>query len=378
MNAPDVCILGTGPVAASLALALARQGISSALTTAPPGASSAPPPEDVRTYALNAGSVALLRALRVWDALPVDAATAVDAMRIQGDAGGTLEFSAWQQRESALAWIVDAQALDTSLAQALLYAPHVQRVAQPVDAPLQAICEGKNSAARAAHGVNFKREAYGHSALAARIVSDAPHQGVAHQWFRNPDILALLPFDRPVSGSSFGLVWSMPHEDAVAHAVLDPEAFEATLNGACGAAAGTLRLGSARLVWPLAAAQAEPCCGPGWVLLGDAAHQVHPLAGQGLNLGLADVSSLARILGQARREEAWRSLGDERLLRRHVRERAWHVRSVSGVSDGLWQLFSRTEDPVRTLRNQGMSLLNKMPSLKRWLVTQAMASDTHA
>jgi 2-polyprenyl-6-methoxyphenol hydroxylase-like FAD-dependent oxidoreductase len=365
----DVCVLGTGPVGASLALALARRGLRVALQGATARPAGSP---DLRAYALNAASVRLLDELRVWGALPADARTPVHDMRIAGDRGGQLHFSAWQQCVGELAWIVDAAALDEALAQALRYAPHVERVDAPVPAALRAICEGRDSATRAALGVHYARQPYAHHAVAARLVSDRPHDGVAWQWFRAPDVLALLPFDRPEAGHSFGLVWSQPAAQAAQWCEAAPEAFEAALNDATQGSAGTLRLASARMAWPLVSAQAEPWCGDGWVLLGDAAHAVHPLAGQGLNLGLADVSCLAQVLDEARRAAPWRSLGDARTLRRYARERRLPTQAMSHMVDGLWQLFSRDEAALASLRNEGMTLLDRLSPLKRWLAGQAL------
>ena len=135
--------------------------------------------------------------------------------------------------------------------------------------------------------------------------------------------------------------------------------------------AGSLRLASERAAWPLTLARAEQVCGPGWVLLGDAAHVVHPLAGQGLNLGLADVRALAGVM--ADREE-WRSLGDERLLRRYARLRDAPTRAMGQLTDGLLHLFASESPAVRELRNRGLTLLNRLSPLKRLLAARALDS----
>jgi 2-polyprenyl-6-methoxyphenol hydroxylase-like FAD-dependent oxidoreductase len=368
----DVCIRGNGAVGLSLALALARQGLRVGLVGQAPATTPAVP--DVRAYALNAASRRLLTDLRVWDALPADAVTAVDEMRIAGDApGGQLAFSAWQQGVEALAWIVDAAALETTLLTAARFAPHLTMLADgdaSVDAAaLTVLAEGKASASRAALGVTFERQAYGHTALAARLVADQPHGNVARQWFRAPDVLALLPFDRPEPTRSFGLVWSLPAERAAELQAASPAELEGALAEATGGAAGALRLASPVAAWPLAIAHADRLCGPGWVLVGDAAHQVHPLAGQGLNLGLADVASLARVIAA---REPWRTLGDEILLRRQVRERAGATRAMGWVTDGLLHLFANPQPLARELRNRGMGLLNQLAPIKRFLTQRAL------
>ncbi|MEO3693266.1 FAD-dependent monooxygenase [Roseateles paludis] len=362
----DVLIRGAGAVGSSLALALSAQGLSVALL----GREEAPRGPDVRTYALNASAVSLLRELRVWDALPPEAIAPVYDMWVAGDApGARLDFSAWQQGVSELAFIVDAGALDEQLAAALRFAPRVTRVREPVSARLTALCEGRDSASRQARGVEFAAKAYGHHGVAARLASDQPHQGVARQWFRAPDVLALLPFNRPEPGASHGLVWSVPAERAEALLAMPPEDFERELNDATQGSAGRLQLGSERAAWPLMLAAASEVSGEGWVLLGDAAHLVHPLAGQGLNLGLADVACLARVLAA---REPWRGLGDARLLRRFARERYLPNLAMGQLTDALQRLFASDAGLVREARNRGLTALNHLPPLKRWLTQRAL------
>lgn len=367
MKPHDVCVRGAGIVGRCLALSLARLGLRVALVAD----TATPRGDDVRAYALNAASVGLLRELKVWDALPAGAATPVHEMHIEGDASGVLEFSAWQQQVTELAWIVDAALLEQALAAAVRYAPHVTTVAAPVDAALTAVCEGKASSVRETLGVSFERHDYGHRAVAARLATTVPHRHVARQWFRSPDILALLPFDAPVAGHGYALVWSVPEARANDLMALDGPSFEAALNEATGGDAGALSLTAERASWPLMLARASAWSGPGWVLLGDAAHVVHPLAGQGLNLGLGDVVALTRVIAS---REVWRPVGDARLLRRYERARDLPTRAMGRLTDGLWHVFAGNPAPLRELRNRGMGLVNQLPVLKRWLTAHALES----
>ena len=272
----DICVSGDGAVARVLALLLSGQGWRVAWAGQKDTPGHAGP--DVRTYALNARSIELLTRLRVWSQLQ-RFASPVHEMHVRGDEGGTLSFSAWQQRVTELAWIVDAAELERLLGEALRFAHHVTvlpadaiKLGQaPVSAALLAVCEGKASATREALGVEFTRQDYGHRAIAARLTASRPHAGVARQWFRSPDVLALLPFNAPAPEASYGLVWSMPDAQAQALLALAPDAFEAALMQALSssdanapAQVGSLKLATALASWPLAMAQADRWSGPGW------------------------------------------------------------------------------------------------------------------
>ena len=370
----DVLVRGAGAVGLTTALALSRQGLSVALL----GSLAEPTTPDVRAYALNAASVQLLQTLKVWDALPADARTQVHEMHIEGDVpGAVLDFSAWNLSLGELAWIVDAAELERALRAAVRFAAHVSVVSTEVPAALQVLAEGKDSATRARLGVQMPRQAYGQRGVAARFVSSQPHAGLARQWFRSPDVLALLPLDRPLfdgpngksAGHGLGLVWSVPDARADALMALTDADFTAALMDATAGAAGALTLASPRAQWPLALAHAEALHGPGWVLVGDAAHQVHPLAGQGLNLGLGDVQALAVTLAA---REPWRSVADPKLLARYARARHAPARAVAHVTDALLHLFASPAPLVREFRNRGLTLVNRLSPLKRLLTQGAL------
>lgn len=371
----DICIRGAGIVGRTLALLLARERLRVALV-APPGA--APVSQDVRAYALNAASRELLASLRSWP--DPEHATAVRQMQVYGDLDGSVYFDAAVQQVDALAWIVDVRALEARLSEAVRYQPLVELVDAPVEAPLTAICEGRASRTRAEYGVEFSITPYGQQAIATRLRCEKPHGAAARQWFSSEGILALLPLDGP-QGQTVAVVWSIPQENAAAWLGASAEAFAQHLEDISQGALGRLELISERLTWPLQQAVAERWSGSlpyssahsNWVLVGDAAHNVHPLAGQGLNLGLGDAQALARVLYQ---RDAWRSTGDSRLLRRYERERKAALIPMSLAMDGLQQLFCRREAPLQALRNWGMKGFEHSGPIKDWMARQAMGLDS--
>jgi 2-polyprenyl-6-methoxyphenol hydroxylase-like FAD-dependent oxidoreductase len=379
----DVCIRGNGVVGRTLALLLAQNRLQVALAgraAVPAGssnASSTPTAPDVRAYALNAASRRTLQKLRAW---PEEAAaTPVTAMQVWGDDGGRLDFDARAVAtgadDSALAWIVDVPALEQRLIEAARYQPQIELVEEPVKAKLTVICEGGQSVSRdvwtATQGTGaapeWTSQPYSQKAIAARLEADLPHGGVARQWFMGGDVLALLPMGG-VTGRSLALVWSVSIARADVLLALDEAAFCAELQAFCHPFTENLVLTGARAAWPLALARADRWVGAGWALAGDAAHTVHPLAGQGLNLGLADAACLASTLAE---REYWREIGDEKLLRRYERARKANVAAISAVTDGLHGLFSQTNGPWPILRNMGMNSFSRSGWLKNWAVRQA-------
>ncbi len=371
----DICIRGAGIVGHTLALLLARERLRVALV-APTPAPAATPAPDVRAYALNSASQALLQSLRAWP--DAQHATPVLHMEVAADQDGLVRFDASSQGSEALAWIVDVPALEARLREAVRFQPQVEVVEAPVAAPLTVICEGRASRTRAELGIDFDITPYGQTALATRLECSLPHGQVARQWFA-PDgsILAFLPLDGP-AGNSVAVVWSVPHEHIEQWLAADDDALAQALAQASQHALGDLRVSAPRASWPLQQARARRWCGPmpgqaqaAWVLAGDAAHNVHPLAGQGLNLGLADALALAQVL-QGR--ESWRALHDLRLLRRYERRAKAALLPASVVMDGLQQLFARREPFIAAARNWGMNGFARSGPLKQWVARRAMGS----
>lgn len=358
----DVCIRGAGVVGQALALLLARSRIRVQVLSA-----TVSPTPDLRSYALNAASRQLLLDLRVWP----DQATPVNAMRVWGDTQGQIEFDSQSQ---PVAWIVDAQVLQDGLSQAIRFAPEivVTENAPHVEAQLTVICEGRMSPSRDALAAGYERFAYEQSAIAALLECEEPHNNTALQWMRTNQICALLPRGASQAGNSTALVWSVTHELAQALETMQTTEFEAALEDATQRQLGKLKLLSARARWPLSIAQARHWCGQSesgaWVLAGDAAHAMHPLAGQGLNLGLGDVASLAGALAS---RPYFRSYGDMKLLRAYERSRKADAAMLLMATDGLHRAFSHTDARVQGLRNWGMKAIDSALPLKAWLMRQA-------
>lgn len=368
----DICIRGNGIVGRTLALMLARERLRVSLVSANPSAAKAgsPPKGDIRSYALNAKSRALLESLRCWpDARD---ATEVLAMQVKGDAGGEVNFSAAELKVPGLTWIVDVPVLEALLADAVRFQPLIEILDTPQPAQLTVICEGKTSSTRAEFGIDFDVTPYAQKAIAARLSCELPHEQTAYQWFSQGEILAFLPMGGE-QGNSVAIVWSVNEDHAQALLDESPADFCEKLEKVSEGRLGKLSLISERSAWPLQMARTEHWAGTwegkAWVLAGDAAHNVHPLAGQGLNLGLADVAVLATTL---RDREYWRSVSDEKLLRRYERSRKAEVAAMSAAMDGLQQLFAQTAAPWQNMRNWGMNSFERSGLIKQWVARQAM------
>ena len=378
-NPSDICIRGAGIVGRTLALLLARERLNVTLVESPHPVKTS----DVRAYSLNGAAMTLLQDLRCWPDSP--AVTPVHQMQVWGDHGGQLRFGAQEQGVDELNWMVDVPVLEERLAQAVRFQPQIEVTQAPLAAPLTVVCEGRASQTRAELGVGFDITHYEQHAVATRLVCEQAHQGIARQWFGwsqvpglsqpQADILALLPLGGE-GGHEVALVWSVHPLRAQALMSLTPDAFAAELGQACSFNLGRMSLSAERAVWPLQLARAERWIGtmPGaikqsFVLAGDAAHALHPLAGQGLNVGLADVAELVRVL---KAKEFWRPVHDLKLLRRYERARQADVQAMGLVTDGLQRLFAQPGPLWQNLRNWGMRGFDRSGPLKNWMTRQAM------
>lgn len=387
MKSSPIVVCGTGLVGLATALGLARAGYRPCLLG--PRQLPAPALPDSyhpRVYAVSPPAQQFLQTLGAWDLLDARRVTAVEGMQVHGDAGGNVELRAWQRMLPALAWIVESGELERSLHQALrVYGvdwveDRFERLTpgglatatgRELPAALVIGADGAQSAVRRAAGIEFTEQDYQQLGLVAHLTATVPHDGIARQWFVDGEVVALLPMPDTDQGPQVSLVWSMEHSRAQAVLAMAPEAraahVQTLLAGVTGGCLGVLTVRAEVLGFPLTLAQSDMIA-PGVALVGDAAHRVHPLAGQGLNLGLGDVEQLVRVLVE---KPGLASPGDDTVLRRYRRARAEPVWAMRMATDGLHRLFATDLPPLVLGRNLGMSLVNRLPWLKQRLIAAA-------
>ncbi|CAP40657.1 UbiH/UbiF family hydroxylase [Bordetella petrii] len=383
----QIIVCGAGIVGLASALALARRGQRVALL-APAATVPAADPDAYhpRVYAISPASQRFLAELGVWDAMPAARIMPVQAMEIHGDADGRVDLSAWQAAQPQLAWIVESGEIERVLMQAvrMFGIPWLpERCVGYRDGAIETSsgewlraelfvgADGAASPLRTAAGMPHTSTPYQDTGLVAHFDAERAHHGTAFQWFRDDGVLALLPLPDTSAGPQVSMVWSMRNAQAQPLQSLAPDAQAAQLEQMLAHAShgrlGRLRMRSKLHGFPLTLEQARMTA-PGIALAGDAAHRVHPLAGQGLNLGLGDVEALARVVAG---REPYRAAGDARVLRRYQRARAESVFAMRLATDGLYRLFGARAAPLAWLRNAGMQWVDASPFLKRHLIDGA-------
>lgn len=385
-HAFDLAVVGTGVVGLAAALGAAQLGARVALIGPGPRKLRQPDDDafDQRIYALSPATIGLLTQLRVWEGMRRERIQPVARMRVFGDAGRELRFDAYQAAMPQLAAIAEESEIARVLAEACRYASAIERIdaafqrrvpaadatglmlddGATVTAQLVVAADGAASPLRAALGINADDRPYRQTAVVANFRCERAHHGSAFQWFDREGVIALLP----LPGNRVSLVWSAPDDLAAALLAADAQALAQRLARFAQPLLGALEPAGAMASFPLRRLSVDRLIGPRTVLAGDAAHVVHPLAGQGLNLGLADVSELLRVLSA---REPFRSIGDPVLLRRYERARAEPVRLMRVTTDGLSRLFA-LEDPIaREARNLGMAAVDRLVPLKNALIRYA-------
>lgn len=391
----DICIVGNGAIAKTAALGFAQSGQRVTLLS-PASAPLAAPADnswDVRVYALNHTAHHLLSSLRVWGALDMARVAPVDAMLVNGDGAqaGNLAFDAYGAHTGTLAWIVEDRNLNQALDAALRFAQNVTVVegraskllrdadsatvqlddGSSIQAALVVGADGAQSWVRGQCDIGLDYRPYGQNAVVANFACERPHHGAAQQWFTGADgIVALLP----LPGNQVSLVWSAP--DALASTLQGESASQLAQRLAPYAQEklGALTPLQPELVrqFPLQLLRPHAMTADRVALVGDAAHVVHPLAGHGMNLGFADVAELVKCVSA---REPQRGIGDERVLARYARARKEDVLLMQVATDGLARLFGTELEPLRVVRNLGLNLLDKLPVLKRRLISHALGKQ---
>jgi 2-octaprenylphenol hydroxylase len=380
----DIVVIGGGLNGAALASAL-RHGPHSVVLLEPKPPSTPDESWDSRIYAYSPGNVEWLKSLGGWSD-PVRA-QAVYRMRIHGDAGGSLDFDALDAGLPELAWIAENGRLQSALWNALGDTPNLRIVSTPAEAiawgdhggnpgrhvlhladgstlatRLLVAADGANSWVRQQAGIGLLLEDYRHVGVVANFASEKPHRGSAWQWFRKDGVLAYLP----LPGQRISMVWSTPPEHAAELQGLAPDELARRVAEAGGHALGELSCITPAAGFPLKRRLADEWARPGLVLLGDAAHTVHPLAGQGVNLGFRDSRLLAEVL------KSGGDPGEVGRLTAYAARRREDVVSMQFVTGGLRKLFGRQDSLTRALRNQGMNFTDHFPPLSQALMHHAV------
>ena len=383
----DVVIVGAGLVGLGLARALAQEGLKLGLVERNRSTDVDTGEWDARVYAISPASEAFLRGLDAWPTA-VDRVEPVTRIRIFGDRSGSeLGFSAYEAHVSRLAIIVENSTLIAALQEAVsdrpeltVFSPAVcasaswesDQVTLRLDsgkqlrARLLVAADGADSWVRREAGIAVEEKAYGQTAVVANFAIREPHRGTAFQWFRPDGVLALLP----LPGDRASMVWSARQDIAERLLSFAPKALCAEVEAASHGALGRLALITSPAAFRLRLVRAQQLCAPRVALVGDAAHNLHPLAGQGVNLGFQDARELASVLA-ARGQE--RDVGSRALLRRYERARKEDVLAMIAATHGLQRLFNNTVTPLGWLRNFGLNLTDRLLPLKTLLVRRALS-----
>jgi ubiquinone biosynthesis UbiH/UbiF/VisC/COQ6 family hydroxylase len=385
----DMIIVGGGLVGASLALALHAADLSIAvIEPEPPATTGTEGVPDSRVYAISPGSADFLSACGIWQALPQERLARVEAMRIFGDDDSSrLDFSAYDAGLGELAFIVENNLLQRSAWRRLQSARHVQLFSPArcadvrwnpdhaaltledgteLSARLLVGADGAGSWVRTEAGIVAKLRDYGQLGIVANFAASNPHQEIAYQWFRRDGVLALLP----LADNQVSMVWSVAESRARELLALTPRELAHEVGIASRQALGELRAATPPAAFPLRMQHIENIVKSRIALVGDAAHSVHPLAGQGVNLGFRDARELARVLGE---RGAQSDCGDYALLRRYERARKQDILAMQFMTDALQKLFNNDVVWLARVRNLGLRLVSWQPQLKNLLVRQAVA-----
>lgn len=382
----DIVIVGGGLAGLSLACALRDTRLKIALVEAraPIRATG----WDARVYAISPANAEFLQAIGAWKHLDSERIAPIHAMKIQGDGGAQLDFSAYESGVSQLGWILESSLMACELWESVkrqgnltLCCPGAPGAIEMRDeearltlsdgttlsAKLLVGADGRDSWVRETIGLQAINTPYGEMGLVANFECSIPHRGIARQWFRDDGVLAWLP----LPGNRISVVWSTPDAHAKELLGLPPDELGARVGAAGSHELGKLELLTPAAAFPLRLMRVPHTVAPRLALIGDAAHGIHPLSGHGINLGYQDAKALADLLAAT---PPWQDIGDERLLRRYQRARREETVLMQTTTHTLRGLFRENLPGLKPLRNMGMNLTNRLPVLKNLLVRYALGA----
>ena len=387
----DILIVGGGLNGATLALALASAGLRVTLIEAHPLARLRSAAFDGRSYAVALGSQRLLGALGLWTSLaaqaqPILAIRASDGRAGAGPSPLFLDFDHAEIEEGPMGYMVEDRHLRLALLDAVAATPAITHLTgetvvsqtaapagvsvrlesgQTLQGRLLVGADGSASGTARRAGIRRTGWSYRQSALVCAIEHEKPHGGVAHQYFMPEGPLAILP----LTGNRCSIVWTERTAQAAAiQAMTDPD-YLAVLRPRFGDFLGQIALTGARYSYPLTLSLAQTLAAPRLALIGDAAHALHPIAGQGLNLGLRDVAALAEVVSQANRRGE--DIGAPAVLTRYLEWRRFDVAALAVATDSFNRLFSNDNPVLRLARDLGLGAVNALPALRRRFIREA-------
>jgi len=392
MDRADAIIFGGGLIGPALAAALDSSGLSAIVVDPADPAPRAQLGFDGRTSAVSSSSMRMLETIGVADHLaergcPIWRIAVADGLK-----PGGLHFDS--DDDEPLGFMHENRHLRAALqarAEAgkniwLLWKSNVTNVdrgdhsvvvsledGRKLSAPLLVAADGRNSATREAAGINVARWKYDHQAIVSVLRHERPHEHVAYEIFYSTGPFALLPMNDDTRGHRSAIVWSVPNEDAAGWLSLTDDDFAAEAEAAMGGFLGKIEMLAARSSYPLGFHHAAEITAKRLALVGDAAHAIHPIAGQGLNLGFRDVAALAEVLVEGARLGL--DLGDRQLLDRYQRWRSLDALSVAFATDSLTRIYGVPGATASAIRRFGMGLVGRITPLRQRLMNEARGTS---